>query len=308
LSGFLYVYHVCAWCHKRIPWNWSYRCLWVTPGVLGTKSSSSARAASALRCWAISPSSMSIHLLFVCFVLFCFVLFCFVLHYIPWTAETMLGVTSTLRTFYHQALRELINTSIQDGEEPSLALHLGISVWLGPPLFSGVTLRASCVQQEPDWAAPDSGALPCFYSSIRGWMQNVPCPGPQQRATQNEEVKRCILFHLTRIWGCNIEWLARSERGHISAPGVQPQHSTHRKLNSKGIRVKHLPWQRQIRHKAGILITSRSQCQGATYFVQHRGTTEHALFRQENDAQRQDALGDKRPCPKISGQEGKTKD
>jgi hypothetical protein len=40
----------------------------------------------------------------------------------------MLGVTSTLRTFYHQALRELINTSIQDGEEPSLALHLGISV------------------------------------------------------------------------------------------------------------------------------------------------------------------------------------
>lgn len=41
---------------RHIPWNWSYRWLGAPMSVLGTEPWSSARGASALNCWAVSPS------------------------------------------------------------------------------------------------------------------------------------------------------------------------------------------------------------------------------------------------------------
>ena len=44
----------------QIPWNWSYRQLWAASWVLGSEPRSSARAASALLCWAIYPATFSL--------------------------------------------------------------------------------------------------------------------------------------------------------------------------------------------------------------------------------------------------------
>lgn len=54
----------------QIPWNWWGRQLWVAVKVLGTQPRSSGGAASALRCWDISPASwlaLCKYLLHVCF-------------------------------------------------------------------------------------------------------------------------------------------------------------------------------------------------------------------------------------------------
>lgn len=47
----------------RILWNWSYRRLWASTWVLGTEPGASGRGASAVLCWAVSPSSFHEHIL-----------------------------------------------------------------------------------------------------------------------------------------------------------------------------------------------------------------------------------------------------
>ena len=46
---------MCMWgC--QVPWNWSYRLLWIAMWVLRTAHRSSGMAVSALNCWAVSPA------------------------------------------------------------------------------------------------------------------------------------------------------------------------------------------------------------------------------------------------------------
>jgi hypothetical protein len=67
LPAYMYVHHMHAWCLKRPEGHqisWSYRWLWATMWVLGSKPGSSARAASSLKHWVISPASVLVRLSF----------------------------------------------------------------------------------------------------------------------------------------------------------------------------------------------------------------------------------------------------
>lgn len=64
----IYVYTWGLWREKSCsgPWNWSWRCLWVTMCMLRTESRSSVRGAGALDLWAISQMLLLVLLLFEC--------------------------------------------------------------------------------------------------------------------------------------------------------------------------------------------------------------------------------------------------
>lgn len=47
---------------NSVPWNWSLKWLLAAMWVLGTKPKSSARAASALKCWVLSPAPLTLSL------------------------------------------------------------------------------------------------------------------------------------------------------------------------------------------------------------------------------------------------------